>query len=121
MALRQTGYVGWVERGYVELGKKRLEKSFVDQVLSKEKECSVPVVLSCESTLGTMREAYAGAVEKMQHMKACFDGVDLKLVVYVREQVGWLESVYTQCLHEGDVLEIDEFLDRVLLSPFVKM
>lgn len=78
------------------------------------------VVLSEEATLGSMWNVYAEAPDRATRIGQAFEGSIDRVIVYVRPQIDWLESVYAQRLQRGETLHPDAFLAEMIDAPFLE-
>ena len=80
-------------------------------------EAGESVVLSSESFLGSMKYVYPEAGERALEMLNTFGALGpFQVVIYLRPQHEWIESVYTQIVQEGSQQEADSFFEGVLGS-----
>jgi hypothetical protein len=79
------------------------------------------VVLSSEGFLGSMQNLYPDARGKAQDMRKYFASrTDLRVVIYLRPQHTWLESVYTQVIQEGGSDKIEDFTQVCLQQRYFR-
>lgn len=78
------------------------------------------VVVSSESILGSPFDGYAIAPKRAHMLADALRGIPFTLVVYLRPQLKWLESVYVQHVQGGGVKDPEELVNEVLQSPYVR-
>ena len=77
-------------------------------------------VFSDEKLLGTPFDGYAQAPSRLDIVRASLRGRPCRLVVYLRPQPDWLESVYLQGVQEGRPEGPEEFWSRVREAPLLQ-
>lgn len=65
-------------------------------------------MLSALSLSGFFRNAKYG----VEYIKKMFPGREVRIILYTRNQIEYIESVYLQQLHMGRVLEFKDFISR---------
>ncbi len=73
-------------------------------------------IVSCERLSGNMFTGYSDVLDIL----SCFSQLEnlykIKVIVFYREQVSFLESAYTQFIHQGGFGKIDDFLEKFNLE-----
>lgn len=77
-------------------------------------------VISSESLLGSPFDGYARAPERVRLLSDALSGTPYTLVVYLRPQLQWLESVYIQYVQGGGTETSENFVAEILASPYVR-
>lgn len=85
----------------------------------RRKAARTHLILSCEGALGSMRRAYTNLDERLEILVPALRGLDVHVVIFVRPQLGWLESAYSQVLSEGKFVEPRSFLDQARASKYL--
>jgi hypothetical protein len=87
-----------------------------------ERSQSQDVILSCEQTLGSGRLCYSNLPERIEILNEAFNGCPITLIVFLRPQLPWLESMYAQVLQEGKgtVHPVTDFLSTAMESPYLQ-
>ena len=70
-------------------------------------------VLSNEGLSGRADTGYQNVSVVAQMLKDAVSEFDSRIIVYLRRQDDWIESMYTQKIHEGESFGFDEFLTRM--------
>ncbi len=73
-------------------------------------------VMSNEHFSGSGKHGHYKATAKM--LRQITEGFDVKIIVYLRRQDFYVESLYTQSIHEGGYLSFDQFLNEFDFSDF---
>ncbi len=76
--------------------------------------------MSDEGILGQPVDGYASLPLLLQELDRDLSGIEWQLVIFVRPQWLWLESVYLQELQSGGTLTADEFWKRISMSPYIR-
>jgi hypothetical protein len=71
------------------------------------------MVMSYEGFSGNPYAGYDNASLIAPMLKAIMEGVDTRIVIYLRRQDAFIESLYTQSTHRGQSASFDEFLVRI--------
>lgn len=69
-------------------------------------------ILSFEGFSGRPLMGYTNAEVIAEILHYAFDDIDVKVIVYLRRQDSFVESVYTQKIHEGESYSFDTFLEQ---------
>ena len=77
-------------------------------------------IVSDENLLGSPFNGYADAERRAELVKNSMAGRDFQIVIYLRPQLSWLQSVYVQGVQQGSLRTPDEFLDGCLSSTWVR-
>ena len=95
-------------------------RSLTGETLSTRRE----VVISHEGILGDPwgdSEIYRGAKESVEEISKAFTGLtDFQVVIYLRPQHQWLESVYTQAIQQGGVICPETFIAGRLEAKYLR-
>lgn len=67
-------------------------------------------VLSSEALIGNPNQGYLNSGIAAKMLRDATQGYKVKIVVYLRRQDDFAESMYTQNIHEGESLGFDEFI-----------
>jgi len=80
------------------------------------------VVLSNESLLGNMYLIYPKAREASAALRDIYMPIsDFRLVLYVRPQVAWVESLFSEYVRsEGGADSAQSFFDRTMKAPYLR-
>jgi len=76
-------------------------------------------ILSDENLLGSPFDGYARAPERVRILDESLKGREYRVIVYLRAQLLWLQSVYLQGVQQGRDDSPESFVSRVTASPFV--
>ena len=76
-------------------------------------------ILSDEHMLGTAFDGYKSVASRMAMVNDVLSGRRFQLVVYVRPQLRWLESLYIQGVQMGWMEDPGVFVERVTSSPWI--
>ncbi|HRJ10547.1 MAG TPA: hypothetical protein PK490_11930 [Prosthecobacter sp.] len=71
------------------------------------------LVVSNEGLCGDPLLGYRNAPDFARRMRSCTAGYKVTVLVYIRRQDEFIESLYTQKIHEGHTLTFEEFLDQI--------
>lgn len=77
-------------------------------------------LISNENLLGSPFDGYAAAERRATLIKEALAGRAFRIVIYLRPQLWWLQSVYLQGVQQGSLATPEEFLDRCLGSPWLR-
>lgn len=77
-------------------------------------------VISDETLLGSPFDGYAQVPSRVRLLARAFGQTPYRLVIYLRPQLGWLESVYVQHVQGGGTDAPEHLASRILESPYVK-
>ena len=95
-------------------------RSLTGKALATHRE----IVISHEGILGSPwgdSEIYLGAKERVEQISEAFTGLtDFQLVIYLRPQHQWLESVYTQAIQQGEVVSPQTFVAGSLEAKYLR-
>ncbi len=72
--------------------------------------CADNVILSSESLSGFPVRGYANNAPVCAMLRDATDHLNVKIIIYLRRQDSFVESMYTQMIHEGLNLSFPEFL-----------
>jgi len=76
-------------------------------------------ILSDEHILGTAFDGYSSVTERVTFVNEVLSGKRFQLVVYVRPQLRWLESLYIQGVQMGWIEDPEIFVESVTSSPWI--
>lgn len=71
------------------------------------------IVISNEGFSGDPLSGYANASEMAERLRICTRDFDVKILIYLRRQDEFVESLYTQKIHEGHSLSFADFLQSI--------
>ena len=114
----RRGAVAYFPESYWELlGRPRA--NWVRKVTERSR--SQDVILSCEQTLGSGRLCYQNLPERIEILAEAFDDCPITLIVFLRPQLPWLESMYAQVLQvgKGSLYPATDFLSTAMESPYL--
>lgn len=77
-------------------------------------------LLSDENLLGAPFDGYASAQSRLAIMREALSGCEYRLVVYLRPQPDWLESVYLQGIQQGYLQSPEEFWSQMRRAPYLQ-
>jgi hypothetical protein len=105
------------EPGFVVPTHSEARRTATEKMLADGKS----VVLSSEGFLGSMQHLYPDARGRAQDIRNYFASrTDLRVVIYLRPQHTWLESVYTQVIQEGGSDRVEDFTQRCLQQRYFR-
>jgi len=76
-------------------------------------------ILSNENLLGSPFDGYSRAPARVRILDESLKGREYQVIVYLRAQLPWLQSVYLQGVQQGRNDSPETFVTRVTASPFV--
>lgn len=91
----------------------------VDLLSSRLSRLPEDGILSDEHVLGTAFDGYSSVTERVALVNTVLSGRRFQLVVYVRPQLRWLESLYTQGIQMGWIEDPEVFVESVTSSPWI--
>lgn len=86
------------------------------KIYSRNKDYSF--VMSCEGFSGNPSTGYDNSKVVAESLRKITDGIDVYIIVYLRRQDSFLESFYTQLIHQGEFLDFQDFVSRYNGSSF---
>lgn len=95
-----------VDTSFIEKSKKFLDSYTSSYQGSK----NIRYVMSHEGFSGDPRKGYSNAAINAEMLSKILEPYDVEVIIYLRQQDSFLESMYTQSIHEGDSLSFDEFM-----------
>lgn len=95
-----------VDTSFIEKSKKFLDSYTSSYQGSKD----IRYVMSHEGFSGDPRKGYCNAAINAEILSKILEPYDVEVIIYLRQQDSFLESMYTQSIHEGDSLSFDEFM-----------
>ena len=93
-----------------------IEKNNVKRTIKKAK-CD-NIILSCENLSGNVMNAYMDNELIARSLKYIFSDYQVKIIVYLRRQDFFIESLYTQLIHEGNSWSFNEFKKKIAIRSF---
>lgn len=75
-------------------------------------------LMSWEGFSGNFRSGYANAGIVAEHIKRATEGLDVYIIVYLRRQDAFVESLYTQQIHKGESFSFEAFVDSLPAFSF---
>ena len=98
------------------------QRKFSPQWISKAKKAATrkTIVISSEELFGSVLDGYPRADQTAQYLSESFGDVDLRIVVYIRPQIEWVESIFTQTVQGGELLDPSAVVARMLSSQNVR-
>ena len=78
------------------------------------------LVISDENLLGSCFDGYLHAPERARLLARAFTGTPYRLVVYLRPQLQWIDSVYIQHIQSGGAEKPEDFLMTTINSPYIR-
>lgn len=90
-------------------------KGFFDKQITNH---SARYVLSWEGLCGDPYSGYANSPILAQTIQQASQGLDVRIIVYLRRQDDFIESLYTQRIHEGGSESFKDFIGRLNESMF---
>jgi hypothetical protein len=100
-----------------QVGDDQSDESVFDRISNAAGFASV---VSDENLLGSCSDGYIRAPERVRLLARALTGTPYKLVVYLRPQLQWIESVYIQHIQSGGTAQPRDFLEALLNSPYVR-
>ena len=91
----------------------------IDLLSSRLRRLPADGMLSDEHVLGTAFDGYSSITERVTLVNEVLSGRRFQLVVYVRPQLRWLESLYIQGIQMGWIENPEVFVERVTSSPWI--
>jgi hypothetical protein len=93
---------------------KKLVKNFKAEVQRKmpNREPENPVVLSSEALSGMPTGGYQNSNVVYSMLRDATAQYNVKIVIYLRRQDSFVESMYTQKIHEGEAFDFESFLKQ---------
>lgn len=86
--------------------------------LPKQADENTVAVLSSENLCGTAMAGYADAPERARRLAMATRGFPVRIICYLRRQDSFIESLYTQSIHEGGHGSFEEFHHAFGQRPF---
>jgi len=109
--------INYEHSGYWNLRQKIINEKWASSIIKSAAQNNL--IISSESTLGSMANVYDDAAEKINSIKSLFKDLDYCLIIYFRPHLPWLESVYTQLIHQGESLSPLDFISNVADRPYL--
>ncbi|MEZ9906682.1 hypothetical protein AB4343_17885 [Vibrio breoganii] len=69
-------------------------------------------IISWEGFSGDYKDGYENSLNIASNLKSIFSGYNVYIVVYIRNQLDFIKSIYLQEIHEGHCFTLDEFLEE---------
>ena len=126
-ALRDTSRAnpeeGWIYSGTTAIAKeimraKQYDKTLVQrfkvevQNMMKRAKSANRVILSSEALSGLPNDGYQNSNTVFSMLRDATNKYNTKIIIFLRRQDSFLESMYTQKIHEGENLEFESFLKQ---------
>lgn len=94
----------------------RIFRNYLNYYLTKHKQINDSVmqyVMSWEGFCGNAIRGYKNAGAMADLIKEVTHGLDVRIVIYLRRQDDFVESLYTQKIQEGNSYTFQEFLESI--------
>lgn len=78
------------------------------------------VILSDETLLGDPTRGYPDLPIRLAHLREVLPMQDVTVIVSLRRQDAWVQSVYLQSLQQGETWTPEEFWGQLRSSPFLR-
>ena len=98
--------------------KERIYNEFTAAVNQHDPKGKLDVVIAAEKFSGNPYKAYGNAAILAEILKHAASGFEPIIVVYLRRQDTFLESLYTQSIHQGGSETFVDFLERVKVADY---
>ncbi|ROS01855.1 hypothetical protein EDC56_2304 [Sinobacterium caligoides] len=92
-------------------GKDAFYTALANAVSEVEDDCKL--IISYEKLSGAMVAGYSDAENVAAKLSECLSQHAVQIVVYYREQSSFLQSAYTQSVHQGQGHSFDEFYSKI--------
>lgn len=77
------------------------------------------MILSSEASLGSMGRVYEEAPSRISLLSDKFiKNCDKKIIISLREPISWIESIYSQQIHQGLTPNIDDFIKKACSAKY---
>jgi hypothetical protein len=93
-------------------------KKFLTQIKVYEKKQPTSYIMSYEGFSGSVRHGYINSGVVASMLAKIFQGYDIRIIVYLRQQDQFIESMYTQLIHQGESLSFPEYLETLSQQSF---
>ncbi len=70
-------------------------------------------IISSEAFSGTVYQGYKNSRLVSENLRAVTSGFDVNIIVYLRRQDDFIESMYTQMIHEGRSISFRDYVDQL--------
>lgn len=109
---KKLKYVNKVERELVSSNKKFLLSFFKK---NKKSKC---FIWSFEGFSGDPLKGYNNSEVIAESLRKITQGINVKIIVYLRKQDQFIESLYTQMIHQGESYNFEYFIKRFKNDDF---
>jgi len=82
------------------------------QSLMQRARSADKVILSTETLSGLPTDGYRNSKVVYSMLRDATTQYDVKIIIFLRRQDSFVESMYTQMIHQGEALEFDRFLTQ---------
>ena len=93
--------------------------SSLERLRSAKPNKVCPLFVSDENLLGQPFLGYADLPHRVKLLNENLTSPPGKVIVYVRHQLDWLESLFTQSIQQGSGQDAESFAERVMSSPWI--
>ena len=96
-------------------------RKYLDRRVAKKRDKgskAIRYVMSWEGFSGNALDGYLNAAIAAQHIKRATEGMDVRIVVYLRKQDEFIESMYAQRIKAGESYTFQSFLDSLPAFSF---
>lgn len=83
----------------------------VESMMQRAKS-SNRVILSSEALCGSPDDGYSNSNPVFSMLRDATNQFNVKIVIFLRRQDSFVESMYTQKIHQGEALEFESFVER---------
>ncbi len=83
-----------------------------------KKKGAIIFILTWEELSGEAYSGYANSSAIAENLRAITKGIETYIIVYLRQQDAFIESLYTQAIHEGESLSFNAFRQQFSAEPF---
>ena len=100
-----------VEKSFIKLVKKEVHEAFISSGCSN-------VVISNEALSGDYNIGYQNVNNIVGNLSKALKEYDVKIIIYIRRQDDFVESMYTQKIHIGESLAFNEYIKSINTEDF---
>lgn len=111
---RMMKTIGYVNDAIIRSGRKH----FMAAMERHARQSDATLVMSYEGLSGFPHAGYENAGVIAEMLRAMTEGIDTTIVVYVRRQDTFIESMYTQAIHIGKHMEFPAYIERIKDKSF---
>lgn len=98
----------------IDQSRKELFKS----IKSKQKNSNTKFIWSFEGFSGNPYTGYNNTSIVAESIKKITQGLDVNIIIYLRRQDDFLESLYTQMIHQGESISFNSFVKKYSDNDF---